>query len=349
MSPKQSSIAHAARRIGMYLAVGVTLTTLPLQSQQCTTQSQMQATDKAALVQAALQIVQQIQRDDTSGVQASTVPQYAKDFSGIAGTIHNVAPHLAGTTLQPSSLWILDASRGNNGSDGSPQDTQFFCNLNKSTAETSFMIRSLPQGRYALAIVNADRASDPWQIAMLLRQATTGTWQLAGLFPRATTAAGHDGLYYWRAARTAAANKHGWTAWIDYRQAEQLLKPVGFIGSSHLDQLRDEQAKAAPAALSAGIGRDTPLVLKAKDGTEYQITSLGPDSSLGGDRIDVAMHFTTEPIADPVAARTRNRKAAAALLAAYPELRDAFHGVWVFADSTNAAPFASEEAMAQIP
>ncbi len=127
------------------------------------------------------------------------------------------------------------------------------------------------------------------------------------------------------------------------------MKPVGFVGSSHLDQLHEEQTKAAPPALSNGIGPNTPLTLKGKDGIEYQVTGLGPDSSLGGDRIDVAMHVRADAIADPVAARARNRKIAAALVDAYPELRDHFHGVWVFADTANASPFASEEAMAQLP
>ena len=253
------------------------------------------------------------------------------------------APHLQGATLQPSSVWILDASKN-----AAAQDTQFFCNLNRSQADTNFSIPALPPGRYALTVVDAVRGSSPWQLAMLLRQSSTGTWQLAGFFPRATTAAGHDGLWYWTDARTAAGKRQNWTAWIEYNEAERLLKPVGFVGSSHLDQLHEEQGKAAPPALSNGISPDAPLVVKAKDGTEYQLTALGPDDSLGGDRIDVAMHYKADPLSDPVAARARNQKAASALVAAYPDLREHFHGVWAFAESGNAAPFASEEAMARL-
>ncbi len=183
---RAAKVSTGLLRFGMATVVAG----LPLAAQQCITQSQMQPADKSSLIQASTQLAQQIQRDDTAGVRAATLPRYAQDFEGIAGTIHTTAPHLAGATLQPSSVWVLDASKANSGSDGSPQDTQFFCNLNKSTAETSFMIRSLPQGRYALAVVDATRPSDPWQIAMLLRESTPGTWQLAGLFPRATTHGG---------------------------------------------------------------------------------------------------------------------------------------------------------------
>ncbi len=339
---KAAHATFAASLAAALLSAGTLL------AQQCVTQSQMQPADKTALVQTADRLVHAIQGNDAATVKSSTMAQYAQDFSGMAGTIASTAPHLAGATFQPASLWILDASRNSNGSDGSPQDTQFFCNLNKTAAETTFMIRSLPQGRYALVVEDAAKPGDPWQVAMLLRQAADNTWQLAGLFPRATTAAGHDGLWYWRAARTAATGHQNWTAWVDYQEAEQLLKPVNFVGSSHLDLLRDEQTKAAPPALSSGISATTPLIVKAKDGTEYRITALGPDSSLGGDRIDVLLHFSADALTDPVAARARNRAASAALVDAYPDLRDHFHGVWAFADAPNSPPFASEEAMAQL-
>lgn len=323
---------------------------LPLaaRAEQCITQSQMQPAQRDGLANAALSLAQRIQANDAAAVRSQTLSQYAQNFSGMASTIATTSPQLQGATFQPNTLWILDATPAN-GAAAAPLDAQFFCNLNKSRAETSFAIPALPPGRYGLAIVDAVHGNVPWQIALLLKQGSTaGTWQLAGLFPRPTTAAGHDGLWYWTSARAAAAKRENWSAWIDYLQAEQLLKPVSFVGSSHLDQLREEQTKAAPAALSAGIGTDTPLIVKAKDSTEYQLTGLGPDASLGGDRIDVAMHFRAEPISDPVAARARNQKAATALVAAYPELRNHFHGVWVFAEPGSGTPFASEEPMTRL-
>ena len=37
-----------------------------------------------------------------------------------------------------------------------------------------------------------------------------------------------------------------------------------------------------------------------------------------------------------------------ALLAAYPEMRKPFHGVWVYAESPGQKPFATEQAMADV-
>jgi hypothetical protein len=97
--------------------------------------------------------------------------------------------------------------------------------------------------------------------------------------------------------------------------------------------------------LSEGISADTPLVVKAADGTEYRFTELGVDDSLGQASVDVAAHFKADPISDPVAARRRNDAAAAALVAAYPELRKPFHGIWSYAESPGQPPFATEEPM----
>ena len=244
-------------------------------------------------------------------------------------------------------MWILDASAPA-GNDSKTQDAQFFCNLNRSAPEVTFSIPGLPAGRYALAVVNASAAPAPFQLAFLLQKSASGSWQMAGFYPHATTATSHDGLWFWRQAREYAAKKQNWNAWLDYQEAELLLRPVPFMSSTHLDLLHDEWSKAAPTALSAGIRPEAPLVIRAKDGSEFRLTSLSTDNSLGNPRLDIAIHIAAEPMADPVAARARNQQAARAFVAAYPELRENFHGVWVFAEATNGAPFASEEPMERL-
>lgn len=317
-----------------------------LGAQQCTTQSKMQPADRTALLRSAIAIATAVQANNSGAVKQQTVPEVAQNFGGVANTIATTAPHLTGASFVPDSVWILDA-RGD-GSNAKPVDTQFFCNLNGGSQSTVFSLPSLPPGRYGLAILDATGAQPPMQLALLLREEGAGNWQLGGLFPRATTAAGHDGLWYWRAARADAGKRQSWNAWLNYSEAERLLRPAAFVSSSHLEQLEEEQGKAAPAALSGGIGPSTPLIVKAKDGTEYRVTSLSPDDSLGGDRIDVAMHFAAEPMADQAAARLRNQHAAAALVDAYPELRERIHGVWVYAETGSAGPFVSEEPLSSL-
>jgi hypothetical protein len=196
-------------------------------------------------------------------------------------------------------------------------------------------------------MVDVHDGGSPWRLSFLLRQ-EQGRWTMAGFYPNPLTAAGHDGLWYWKQARTMTAQKERWNAWLYYKQAASLLRPVSFIQSSHLEKLTTEASAAAPPALSEGVTPGAPLVVKGPDGVEYHFTALGVDDSLAKDKIDVMAHLKVDQIGDPVAARKRNTDAMVALLTAYPELRKSFHGVWIVTDVPGQNPFATEQAMSEI-
>jgi hypothetical protein len=112
--------------------------------------------------------------------------------------------------------------------------------------------------------------------------------------------------------------------------------------------LQAEASAAAPPALSEGVSAEAPLVVKGANGAEYHFTALGVDDSLEKDKIDVAAHLKVDQIGDPATARKRNSDAMAALLAAYPEMRKPFHGVWIISEVQGQNPFATEQAMSEI-
>jgi len=226
-------------------------------------------------------------------------------------------------------------------------EAQFFCSLNKTVAEADFLIPGLAPGRYGFVIVNVVDTPSPWRLSFLLRQ-DQGQWVMAGFYPKPMSAAGHDGLWYWTQARTMTTQKERWNAWLYYQQAESLLSPVNFIQSTHLEKLKAEESAAAPPALSEGVSANAPLVVKGPDGVEYHFTGLGVDDSLAKDKIDIIAHLKVDQIGDPATARKRNSDAMVALLAAYPELRKPFHGVWMFSEVPGQNPFATEQAMSEI-
>ncbi|RXH55635.1 hypothetical protein [Granulicella sibirica] len=341
----------SCRSFGVKAGTGLIAMTLfsgAARAELCTTQSQMSTADRDQLAGAARSLSLKLEAGDANGVQAVTVPEYVKDFSGIAYVVTNTAPKIKNAPPTVDQIYLLDASAIKKQADGSVPDAQFFCSLNRSPMETDFVIPGLPPGKYGFAMVNFPAHPVPWRISILFRQ-EGGQWLLAGLYPQAQTAAGHDGLWYWKGARDLSAEKQPWSAWLYYQQAQSLLRPAGFVQSTHLEKLRTEQGKAAPPVLSDGIGPDTPLVVKGPDGTEYRFTSLDTDDSLAKDKVDIAVHLKAEAIADPAAARKRNVAAMTALLTVYPELRKPFHGVWVFADTGGQGPFATEQAMSEIP
>jgi hypothetical protein len=290
----------------------------------------------------------------------------------MSALVASTAPKVNGAQFSIDQLYILDATNLKTLGDGTNQDAQFFCTLNKSPAEADFLIPALPPGRYAFAIATAP-GTTPWRLSFLLRQSGTGPglWAMAGFYPKELTAAGHDGIWYWTRARDLVKAKQPWTAYLYYQEAETLLQPVGFLVSTHLEKLRKEAASNAPPALSEGISATTPLVVKGAQSAEYRFTALTTDDSLGGDKIDIVVHLAPEPPADtstapaagttagkkdpaksspqpPVSPRERNSGAMAALVDAFPELRTSFHGVWVFADETGKNPFVTEEPMSNI-
>jgi hypothetical protein len=327
--------------------LAVLLMTVVASAEVCTTQSQMTATDRDALLTAARGLTAKVQANDVSGLQASTAAEYAKDFSGVGAVVGSTAAKVKGGTPIVEQIYLLDGTQLKRGTDGTLPDAQFFCSLNKSIAEADFVISGLAPGRYGFVIVDVTDTSSPWRLSFLLRQ-DQGQWAMAGFYPKPLSAAGHDGLWYWTQARTMTTQKERWNAWLYYQQAQSLLSPANFIQSTHSEKLKTEASAAAPPALSEGVSAEAPLVVKGANGVEYHFTALGVDDSLTKDKIDVMAHLKVDQIGDPVAARKRNSDAMAALLAAYPEMRKPFHGVWMIAEVPGQNPFATEQAMSEI-
>lgn len=317
-----------------------------VRGETCTTQSALQPAVRDALTGAAQGIANLVAANNADAVKAQTMPQFQADFGGIANAIRSSASHLQNATFVPDTVWLLDASTAKLGADGSPQDAQFVCSLKPGTSQVSFLIPALPPGTYGMVVLDAVGTGEPWQVSLLLRESAPGTWQLGGLFPRATTAAGHDGIWYWKAARDFAAKNQHWNAYTYYIEAETLLRPVSFMTSTHLDKLQDEQTKSAPQALSNGISVAQPLVIGDGKTAEVRVTFLGAEKAPANGGIDLLAHVKTDvPLNDPIASRARNLAAAKAIVAAYPELRSAFHGVWIVADFPDGSNYISEEAM----
>jgi hypothetical protein len=326
-------------------------------AETCTAQSGLGQSERDTLAEAARALAAKVLSNDAAGLRAASVAELAKDFGALQYLVAVTAPKLAGGVATVEQVYVLDATNLKRNADGSAPDAQFFCSLNHSTMEAQFTIPALPPGKYAFAMVTIASAAGatqslPWRLSMLLRQEpasqTPGKWMLAGFYPRPMTADGHDGLWYWTQARQMVKEKQPWNAWLYYQTAEKLLQPADFVMSTHLDKLRTEAAGAAPPALSEGVSMDAPLVVKGAQGAEYNFTALGVGDSLAQSSQDIVVHLRVEPLADPLAARKRNADAASALLAAYPEMRKPFHGVWVYAEAPGQNPLDTELPMSEI-
>jgi hypothetical protein len=242
---------------------------------------------------------------------------------------------LAGATVTIDALYGMDASDLKTGA----EDTLFFCGVSGSPAHAEITIPQLPLGQYALTLVRATGVKQPQQMAFLLQK--NGDWQLAGLFVKPLLVAGHDSVWYWTRARAYSQKGQKWNAYFYYKTAAYLATPADFLSSANLDKLNQETAVVKPDGLPA----EQPMLIAAGKKT-YSVNDVHTDGSLGG--LDLVLRYATEDAGDPVATRARNLEVMKATLEAHPELRDGFHGLWVFAEAPGQRPFGNELAMSEI-
>jgi hypothetical protein len=298
----------------------------------CTTQSQMTASQRDALAAAARGILSQVQQGDELGLRANTVPAVAADFDGIAASVNSLRPLVQGAAITVEELYELNASTD---PPGSPR-TDFFC----GSPVVVLNFTSLPPGKYALAILHATGVPQPQLVSLILSGTAENRWMFAGIFSKAMIEAGHDGLWYWTAARKYAQKNMRWDAWLYYRMAADLLDPLEFLSSSNLQKLQHESEQVRPDNLPG----DKSIKLDSH-GSVFEVTTIGTTSALGA--LDLDVHYApdvtqTAQLRDTQVARKQVADVMTALLALHPELQDAFHGMWVHADSGNASIFALE-------
>src|SRR5258708_25604294 len=212
-------MAGAMMRIGIGLLAAGLLVAGVAPAEVCTTQSQMTAADRDALAAVARSLAAKVQANDVSGLQAATATEYAKDFSGIGAVVGSTAAKVKGGTPVVEQVYLLDGTQLKRAADGSVPDAQFFCSLDKSTAEADFVISGLAPGRYGFVMVDVADVSSPWRLSFLLRH-DQGQWAMAGFYPQPLTAAGHDGLWYSTQARTLTPQQQRWHAGLYYQPAQ---------------------------------------------------------------------------------------------------------------------------------
>lgn len=316
----------------------------PAYGDSCMTQGQMTATQRDDLSHAAKMLVSDIQNGDLAGLRNDTLPAVAADFTGIANSANTLKPEIAQAELTVDALYAFDASAPATGAQAT--GNQFFCTPSGATMTVVLNFNGLPAGKYGLAIVHATGVQKPQQISLILGQ-DAGQWKLGGLFSKPMMLAGQNGVWYWSHAREYAQRKQDWAAYFYYQIASFLVEPADFLSSPNVDKLRREAGAVKPQNLPA----DQPVTVYV-DGMPFQVTHVDTSADLGP--LDFVVHYNPNPqeaaeLRDPVQARKQVVDLMSGLLAMHPGLREAFHGLWVYADSGNATLFALELPMTQIP
>jgi hypothetical protein len=311
---------------------------LSVHAASCKTQSQMTAAQRDSLSSTARIMMRSVQGGDINALQTIAVPSVGADFSGIAASVESLKPLVQQAAITVDSLYSLDAASETAGA----TRTDFYC----GAPLVVLNFTDLPPGMYALVILHATGVPHPQQITLILSEASDHRWLLGGFFSRPMMEAGHDGLWYWVAARKYAHRNMTWDAWLYYRLAAYCLDPVEFLSSPNLEKLQHEQDQVHPQSLP-GV---KPLLLDAH-GSVFQVTSVETTTALGA--LDLEVHYApnstqTVQLSDPPTARKQVTDLMLAMLALHPELHEAFHGIWVQADHGSTSAFSLELTMDQI-
>lgn len=316
-----------------------------LGAQTCISQAEMDAATRNGIENVALGTARAIAATGVSAVTSAIAPQVANQASGILSSVAAAAPLVRGASFVAQNLYLLDATD----LPVNVSSTQFFCAASDPALHVVFNLGQLPSALYAIAMLHATGVARPQQLTLIFAQPAAGAqgpspnlWKLAGFAYKPLTIAGHDGVWYWRQARMFAQQKQNWNAYFYYETARALVVPVDFVSSSNLNKLLREENAVKPA----GLPGSQPMQLTS-GAQSFAITNLHTDEYLGA--LNLVVHYKTGSVADPTATRQQIVQLMQGLLAAHPELRQAFQGMWVYAEAPGQDPFGIEMPMRQIP
>ncbi|MGB8887148.1 MAG: hypothetical protein WCC87_10525 [Candidatus Korobacteraceae bacterium] len=301
-------------RLASFLVVALVITP-GLLGQTCSSGTDLNPAIKSALETAAKQYFDMSKSGDVASLKANAIPAITGDFGSIEQAVVTNKPYFAEGQATITGTYLLDASDAKT----TLARAEFFCGIYNSADRLAFYIPNLPPGKYAIVIQKVN-GKDPITLTLIL-QNMAGAWKLAGYYPRLDSAAGHDADWYLSKAREFKAKGQSHDAWFYYLTAWDLSAPVNFMSTPQLDKIADEMQSVRPADLPSD---SAPLSLSA-NGKVFKVTELAAvpvDNNL-----DLRVRYVNPDAGDSAVAFKDNMAVIKAIVAKYPEVRDAFNAV----------------------
>ena len=288
-------------------------------AQVCQSAADMDASVRGALEAAAKRYFEMTARGDVAGLKQNSIAAVAANFSGIEQAVkdNQAALTSAKGTVRPPFLLTAEGA-------GPIARAEFLCGVFATTGQTKdsavFVLNNLPPGKYAVTIVDVNGDKGASTLTFILQQLGSD-WKLAGFYARSAQTAGHDSAWYAQRARDFKAKGQIHNAWLYYREAIALASPVDFMSTRATDQLYEESQTVLPADVPAN-GNTVEI---SAGGKVYRLTEMFP-LAVGGD-LDVVVKYQAADVSDTAHTFQENTALIKALVAKFPELRDAFAGV----------------------
>jgi hypothetical protein len=287
--------------------------------QTCQTAGDIDAPIRAAVETTAKRYFEMVAHGQSTSLQQNAIPSLASSFGGVEGLIKENQPTLSSTTASVRTPFLLTAEGGQPLS-----RAEFLCGVFGATGQTResavFVLTKLPPGKYAVVMLDATGTDDARALTMILQQ-IGADWKLAGVFIRAGRVGGHDSQWFAERAREFRTKGKNRNAWLYFREAILLATPADFMSTMVTDKLYDEAQSVQPSDLPV----DEKVVDLTAGGATYKLTAVFP-MSVGSD-LDLVVRYQVADISNSAQVFQTNTALIKALVAKYPEMRDAFAGV----------------------
>ncbi len=288
-------------------------------AQTCYMSDDMDAATRTALSNAGNRYFGMMAKGDSVSLRQNAIPGLASDFSNIETAVEDNQPNFAAGQATARPPFELKAEGA-----AALARAEFLCGVFGANGQTSnsaeFIIPNLPPGNYGVVIEDVSTAKGPYSVTFVLQQLGTD-WKLGGLYVKSGQVAGHDGKWYADQARVYGSKKQNLNAWFYFMEARDLLVPVSFMYTQATDKLYDESQVVKPADLPTSE-KTVDLTSGAKTYKLIALFSL----AVGAD-LDVVVKYQAADVSDTGKTFSANMEVMKALIAKYPELRDAFAGV----------------------
>lgn len=301
----------------------------PTLAQTCITADEMDASTKSALTSTAQRYFGYVGQGDVASLRQNAIPSLASNFAGIESAVTENKANLAGVTPSPRPPYELKLE-----GTAPVERAEFLCGVFGANGQTPtsavFAIPNLPPGNYAVTVLDASTAKGPYTVSFVLQQDGT-TWKFAGFYVKAAQAAGHDGQWFATKAREFKSKGQMRNAWLYAAQAREMLVPVPFMSTMVTDKLYDEFQSVKPA--------DMPPPDITAAGKTYKVNSLYllPVNN----ELDLILKYASADVSNNTQTFQENQAVIKALVAKYPEFRDAFDSVVVRAVEPSGRDFGS--------
>lgn len=297
---------------------GLVFSPLCARSQSCQTSSELEDAMRTSITSAGQRYFDMAAKGDVASLKQNAIPTLASDFSAVETTVKDHQKDFAGAQGTVKSVFLLEV-------EGAPAPhAEFYCGVFGKNGQTSgsaaFEFDNLPPGKYAVVLVDATSPQGRSMFTLIL-QMIGAEWKLGDLYIKPAQVAGRGSDWFLARAREYKTKGQTHNAWFFYLVARNLISPLLRMSTLATDNLYDESQSVRPADLPF----DGKTVDLAAGAATYKVTTIFPE--VVGNDLDLIVKFQAADISNTNQAYQNDVAVIKAVVAKFPEVRDAFAAV----------------------